>query len=44
MKPTNVHKKLQRRIDAYDQTMRSGRGKWSSGYKKPGSTNKHKQS
>lgn len=42
MKPTNVAKKLKRRQDSYEQTTKSGRGKWSSGYKKPGSLNQHK--
>lgn len=42
MKPTNVAKKLKRRQDSYDNTVKNGRGKWSNGYKKPGSLNQHK--
>lgn len=42
MKPTNIKKKLNKRIEAYEQTTRTGRGKWSSGYRKPGSLNSHK--
>lgn len=42
MKPKRIVKKLQRRIDSYELTTKSGRGKWSSGYRKPGSLNQHK--
>lgn len=35
--------KLGARIASYELTMKNQRGKYSSGFKRPGSTNNHKQ-
>lgn len=43
MKQKNSKKKLQKRIEAYEQTIKNARGKWTEGFHKPGSTNSHKQ-
>lgn len=43
MKPKNIQKKLDKRIATFEQSGKGRTSKWSSGYKRPGSRNQHKQ-